>query len=94
MVIKRDDKINILKSDNVYLSHEFSLLLLKHAVESFTSQPGHVGPAFHPGHEGSDGLQRSHGAYTQLHKSKTVLVSVSWCRNKTNSVGKHKNCLV
>lgn len=49
-----------------YLSHQLCLLLLEHAVESFTSQSGHVGTTFHPGHQGADGFQRGHGSYTQL----------------------------
>lgn len=52
----------------IYLSHKFSLLFLKHAVESFTSQSSHVGSTFHSSHEGSNSLQRSHGANTQLCK--------------------------
>lgn len=69
----------ILKKTTVYLGHQFSLLLLEHAIESFTSQSGHVGPTFHPRHEGADGLQRSHGAYTQLHRIRQCQLIMLMC---------------
>lgn len=55
------------ETPKAYLSHQFCLLSLKHPVESFTRQPGHICSRFHPGHQRPDCLQRRHGAYTQLH---------------------------
>ena len=67
-----DKKKNLKIKFTSYLSHKFSLLFLEHTVESFTSQSGHVRSTFHSSHEGSDGVQRSHGTYTQLHTKRTL----------------------